>query len=154
MADDRKSSPMADSIRNDIHTLDSKITLIAQKMRTIEKNEEIIGRTIVAHNEKLKKFDEMGEGGAASLFGGAKPGVAGAQAEKLAQEAAELRKKVDELAGMVREMRYVLDSVNPLEYVTAEKVKELVRDAMESTGKDDKRFKKTSGGSDDLMEHM
>ncbi len=107
-----------ESMRQDIHTLDSKISLIAQKLRQIEQNEEVIGRTIVAHNEKLKEYDEKGaESGEAKVAGGAD-----------LQRVDDLKKQVDDLRKEVSEMRYVLNSINPLEFATLDQVKELVKE--------------------------
>ncbi|MFH1443018.1 MAG: hypothetical protein ABIG96_03200 [Candidatus Micrarchaeota archaeon] len=107
-----------DSIRQDIHTLDSKISLIAQKLRTIEQNEEIIGRTIVAHNEKIKELEEKGSDGAEVT-------AAGNADSKLVEN---LKKQVEELRKEVGEMRYVLNSINPLEFATLDQVKELLKE--------------------------
>ncbi|MFH0972241.1 MAG: hypothetical protein V1835_06800 [Candidatus Micrarchaeota archaeon] len=108
-----------DSVRQDIHTLDSKISLIAQKLRTIEQNEEIIGRTIVAHNQKLKELDEKD---LASPGSDAEGGGAGSK------DIEDLKKQVEELKKGVSEMRYVLNSINPLEFATLDQVKDLLKE--------------------------
>ena len=65
----------------DLHTLDSKISLIAQKIKMIEKNEEVIGRTIVMHNEKLRGI----ESAQASTPSDAVSQAAGAESARLDQ---------------------------------------------------------------------
>ncbi len=108
-----------ESVRQDIHTLDSKISLIAQKLKTIEQNEEIIGRTIVAHNQKLKEMEEKG---------GAAPPTSGSEASLPSKDSADLKKQVEELRKEVTEMRYVLNSINPLEFATLDQVKNLLKE--------------------------
>ncbi|MBI5224998.1 hypothetical protein HY989_03940 [Candidatus Micrarchaeota archaeon] len=108
-----------DSIRQDIHTLDSKISLIAQKLRTIEQNEEIIGRTIVTHNEKLSELDEKSDAPSAV-------NVAANSANTKDYDS--LKKQIEEIRKDVSEMRYVLNSINPLEYATLDQVKDLLKD--------------------------
>ena len=146
---DKRPPSIVDALKNDIHTLDSKITLIAQKMHTIEKNEEVIGRTIVAHNEKLREIEERG---ATATAEGAAAGVASADAEDFKRQMADFQKQLKALADDLREMRYVLDSINPLEFVTASKVRELVREEMADEATENP--KKKQDGKDDLMERM
>jgi chromosome segregation ATPase len=109
-----------DSVRQDIHTLDSKISLVAQKLRTIEQNEEIIGRTIVAHNEKMKELDEKFASGGSSLSGSS-DGVS-------SKEIIDLKKQMEDLRKEIGEMRYVLNSINPLEFATLDQVKDLLKE--------------------------
>ncbi|MEK6954013.1 MAG: hypothetical protein AABX01_03330 [Candidatus Micrarchaeota archaeon] len=121
MAPPQPQAKVFDSVRQDIHTLDSKISLIAQKLRTIEQNEEIIGRTIVAHNEKIKELDEMATGG-----GGGEREIAVGSANTA--DISALKKDIEDLRKDVSEMRYVLNSINPLEYATLDQVKDLLKE--------------------------
>jgi chromosome segregation ATPase len=109
-----------DSIRQDIHTLDSKISLIAQKLRTIEQNEEIIGRTIVAHNQKIKELEDKSSGPVAQAVDSFGAGNS--------EDIKSLKKEIEDLRKEIREMRYVLDSINPLEFVTVDQVKDMLKE--------------------------
>jgi seryl-tRNA synthetase len=114
-----KPAKDADALRADVRTLDSKVSLIVQKLSTIEKNEEVLGRTLVALNSRVRALEEDGP----------EAGARGSQAASgNAAEAASLRKDVDGLKKEVQEMRYVLNSINPLEFVTADQVKELLKE--------------------------
>lgn len=117
MAPPQPQAKVFDSVRQDIHTLDSKISLIAQKLRTIEQNEEIIGRTIVAHNEKLRELDE--KGGVVS---------AGPDSGAPSKDLDDLRRQLDDIRKELGEMRYVLNSINPLDYATIDQVKALLEE--------------------------
>ncbi|MFH1751266.1 MAG: hypothetical protein ABH863_06300 [Candidatus Micrarchaeota archaeon] len=119
MAPPQPQAKVFDSIRQDIHTLDSKISLVAQKLRTIEQNEEIIGRTIVAHNEKLRELDEKG-----SSNSGISSEAAGGAANSA--DISKLKKEIEDLRKEVGELRYVLNSINPLDFATLDQVKELL----------------------------
>jgi hypothetical protein len=49
------------SIQNfvsEIHALNTKIQIIAQRMKIIERNEEIIGKTLISHNKTIKELEE------------------------------------------------------------------------------------------------
>ncbi len=121
-----------DDIKMQLHTLDSKISLIAQKIKMIEKNEEVIGRTIVLHNDKLRKIEEKGAGGASSSPAAQGAGVSGGDLDSLKKELDELKAKIDSCAlkDEVRELKYVLDTINPLEYATIDQVKELLNERL------------------------
>ena len=53
-------------LRSELQSLDSKVRVVAQRMRIIEKNEQIIGKTLVNHNRKLKEL-EAGVGGSSHV---------------------------------------------------------------------------------------
>ncbi len=110
----------ADAVRADLRTLDSKVSLVAQKLSTIEKNEEVLGRTLVALNQRVKSLEENGSGNRLMAQPTSTP-TASADLDAL-------KRDVDELKKEVQEMRYVLNSINPLEYVTADQVKELLNE--------------------------
>jgi len=112
-----------DAIKADMRTLDSKINLIAQKIRMMEKNEEVIGRTMVALNEKIKKLEE---GGARATAGAAKAGESSADVSSLKDQLKTLEEKVEATHSQLLELKYVIDSINPLEYASLDQVKELL----------------------------
>lgn len=109
-----KPTKDTEALRADVKTLDSKVTLVAQKLDTIERNEEVLGRTLVAQNQRMLKLEEGGGKGAGEGAGGA--------------ELEQVKKDVEDLRKEIKEMRYVLDSINPLEYVTMDQLKDLLKE--------------------------
>lgn len=134
-------------IENTIGTLDAKLKLLAQRLKIIEMNEQVIGRTLVSHNKKLKEL----ESGAPSLPVNIKQelktellnelkeelkkitpenqGELAISTEQLAEiqaELKELRKTVVNLKQQVDELKYTLESINPLEYVTLDELSEVI----------------------------
>ncbi len=103
------------SIQSQLREMDSKVNILMQKIQTIEKNEEIIGRTIVMHNNKIKKLESSVSKKAGG--GGADMG----EMEKKFAKKSELN-----------ELKYELNSINPLDFVTIEQVKELVREEVKN----------------------
>jgi prefoldin subunit 5 len=103
-----------ESILADLHTLDSKIGLIAQRIKTIEQNEEVIGRTLITLNNRLKTVEE--KGGPVSQRGAT-------------TDTTELEKKFATRQEL-KEIRYTLDMINPLQYASLQQVRDLVDEKM------------------------
>lgn len=102
---------IVDELKNEMRTLDSKINLLVQKMKTLEKNQEIMGQTLLNVKQQVK------EGG-------------GGKAVAQAGISEETESKLRELERQVKELRYVIDSINPLEYATIDQVKELLEEKL------------------------
>lgn len=96
-----------ESFSAELQTLDSKLNLIAQKIKTMEKNEEIMGRTLITLNEKVEKA--------------AREGGSGTSRSDIDESKFVTRKEIEELKAM-------LDEINPLEFATIDQVKELLDD--------------------------
>ena len=45
------------SIIAEIRSVESKVQIIAQRMNVIERNEQIIGRTLISHNKIIKEME-------------------------------------------------------------------------------------------------
>ena len=109
------------ALQADLRSAETKIDLIVQKINTVEKNEEVIGRTIVAHNEKLKRIEEKGGGGGDS--------------SALKDELEDALSKRFATKQEVQELKYVLDTVNPLSFATIDQVKELLEEMKKELNK-------------------
>lgn len=119
-----------------MRTLDSKITLLEGKIRTVEKNEEVLGRTLVALNNRLKKIEEGG-------FKSSGPFDESGLEKKFASKQE------------VKEMRYVIDSINPLEYATISQVRELINEKLGDVKKTAATLvKQGKNASSDMFEKM
>ena len=164
-----------------LHALDSKLNLVAQRIKIIENNEQVIGRTLVAHNKKLKELSDFMEKTKESSGAGEttsqttsvdtaklkseilaevnkKISELPATTEKsvkttvgdkettrhllrLSDEVNKLTKQVDDMRQQVKEVNYVLETINPMSYVTYEQVREIAEDVYE--GKREKKTPKT-----------
>lgn len=112
---ERKASEL-DSVKNDVRSLSSKIDLIIQKINNIEKNEQVLGRTVVTLNEKLKAIESSGSA----------QGPSGSGSPALDESA--LDKKYA-LKSELEEIKYTMDMINPLQFATVDQVKEMLKDA-------------------------
>ena len=105
-----------EALNSELQTLDSKINLMAQKLKNMEKNEEIMGRTLITLNEKLEKTTREGS--------------AGASASRTQADEGKFATKQE-----IKELRALLDTINPLEFATIDQVKELLDDYLKKYGK-------------------
>ncbi len=131
-----------ESVLSDVHTLDSKIGLIAQRIRTIEQNEEVIGRTLIALNNRLKALEERTARGTVSK---AEPA-----------DASDLEKRFATKQD-IKEIRYTLDMVNPLQFATIAQVRELVNEKIakiERNASSSRESSEKKGSASALMEKM
>lgn len=142
---DQKESPLT-RMESSVRSIDAKMKLLAQRLKVIEMNEQVIGRTLVSHNKKLKEIESRGSSkmdDAAlrdQLYESLKSDLmvelkdkmpsapmppaslrieeAGTRDNTNEEEIKNLKKAMLNLKQEVDEMKYVLDSVNPMEYVT------------------------------------
>ena len=115
---------------SELRTLDAKLEVLAQKIKTIEKNEEVLGRTLLNLNSKLKKMEQGGVGG----------GGKGASTEEMDKRYA--------LKSDLAEMRYVVDAINPMDYATITQVRDLVDEKLSGASSSSSLQKKRKGGDE------
>ena len=109
-----RPQPKTSNLENDVRSLQSKLDLLVQKMNTFEKNMQVLGKTVVAVNERVKSV----QAGSASQGGGA-------NAAKLQS----IEDDLNQLKQDVAEAKHTIDMVNPLEFVTRDVVLEMISDA-------------------------
>jgi vacuolar-type H+-ATPase subunit I/STV1 len=127
----KKAAVVLAELREDIRSLNSSILVVSQKMKYLVRNEKILGRNLIVLNKKLKALEER---------------VAARQqpqqeelSPKLLERLEGLERRINELQAetsalkegvasqeQLQELKYVIDSINPLELVTLEQVKELI----------------------------
>ena len=122
------SRPSGGGIGADIRALNSSILLMTQKIKYIVRNEKILGRNLIVLNKKIKTLDEkitLNPQGSASE-------VSSDEVNSLKQQVSMLQAQVEDLSGRlaskeeVKELKYVIDSINPLEFATLDQVKEMI----------------------------
>lgn len=129
---------MANKNIRDIHALNASIMIISQKLKYIVRNEKILGRNLIVLNRKVR---ELAAGGISGAGGASGKEVADLQNEvaRLSQELSSISashadmqdllnrvKEKSATAESVQEIKYLLDSINPVEFVTAKDVEEIV----------------------------
>jgi len=132
---------LIDNIMGEIHALNSKIQVIAQRMKIMERNEEIIGKTLIGHNKMLKGIEEeinaLKSGGVLPESGTdlEKNSIAIKEVKDLIRDAKKQmdgnRKEIDLIKTELSEIKYVLDAINPVAYATVDQVADLVDEKLE-----------------------
>ena len=129
-----KDKSMGSGTSSDIKALNSSIMLISQKMKYLVRNEKILGRNLIVLNKKLKHIDEKMDSG--TLGGMSSEDLAGITKtlKKMNERLALIEAQISEIretyamSDQLQELKYVIDSINPLEFVTLDQVNKLIND--------------------------
>ncbi len=121
-------------INGDITALNSSILLLSQKMKYLIRNEKILGRNLLVINKKLKDVQELksqGAGADTTAFERSLSDIT-ARLDELSEKMAMVESEVDNIkqnyakSEQVSEIKYVINSINPLEFATLKDVQEIV----------------------------
>lgn len=121
-------------IASDIRALNSSILLMTQKIKYVVRNEKILGRNLIVLNKKIKTLEEKTSLGISPTEEGS------ASSEKvnlMEQKIALLEAQIDDLRTRaalkeeLKELKYVISSINPLEFATLSQVRELIDKRLE-----------------------
>ncbi|MCX6803835.1 MAG: hypothetical protein NTY48_04675 [Candidatus Diapherotrites archaeon] len=125
-------------IREDIRSLSSSILLITQKIKYLVRNEKILGRNLVVLNKKIRGLEEKIVNPAQAAEEGH---VSSAEVQSLKQQITLFEAQLEDMRSKsvtkeeLRELKYIIDTINPLEFATLSQVRELI----------DKRLKEKQG---------
>lgn len=130
-----KASILLGRLQEDSRSLNSSLLVIAQKMKYVVRNEKILGRNLIVLNKKIKAIEEkLATGQFGSGTGtGALSEELGQKLEESAQKTAELEARLQQLSEStatkeeIQEMHYVVDSINPLQFITLDQAKDLMQ---------------------------
>ncbi len=134
-----KTGYSIEDIIRDIKSLNSSVLLLSQKMNYLVRNEKILGRNFIILNKKLKALEQ-------------KPAVSSGNSsvpDDLNELIAELDEKIKNNSFMlnelksdlsklnsvyaksedVKELKYVVEAINPLEFVTLQQAKDLIEES-------------------------
>lgn len=126
-----RASMVLQDLREDIKALNSSLLIISQKMKFLVRNEKILGRNLIVLNKKIKRIEERIETGGG--VGGENLSAIKAKLEENSQKLEEIEAEIAEmkenfaLKEQLDEIKYVIDSINPLEFATVTQVKEMIK---------------------------
>jgi hypothetical protein len=142
-----KAPDIFGKINSDIRALNSSILILSQKLKYIVRNEKILGRNILVLNKKLRD-SEMGGGGHGSGLSSEELASLRGEIANLSNIVSKQSEAISELqigvqqikdtfakAEDVQEMKYVVDTIKPLEFVTRKDVMQLVGEEHEKKSK-------------------
>jgi len=133
-------------INSDIRALNSSILILSQKLKYVVRNEKILGRNILVLNKKLRDSETGGFHGSSLSsedLSSVKNEIVSLSntIAKQSEAISELQITVQQIkdtfakAEDVQEMKYVVDTIKPLEFVTRKDVMQLVGSESEKKSK-------------------
>ncbi|VVB98931.1 Uncharacterised protein [uncultured archaeon] len=122
-------------INTDIKALNTSLMLVTQKINSMVRYEKILGRNLVVLNRKLKDLQDRPQGAASGGIDSAEFADLRGAIESNTRAFSKLQSELDYIrqnyakAEDVKEMKYVVESINPLEFVTMKDVQQMVSEA-------------------------
>lgn len=124
--------PEQSGIYQDIKALQSSLLVLRQKIKYLVHNEKILGRNILVLNKKIATKTENTTNGS---------GINSQEVKDITQRMDNIEKKIEHLEHSLelfskrfakeedlKEMKYIIDNINPLEYTTVSQVKKIVKE--------------------------
>jgi len=142
-----RAAVVLSNLSKDVKALNSSILVISQKINYIVRNEKILGRNILVVNKKIKEIAAGKTGSSLNDTEQLSKQLTQIQ-EQLDQNTAqisELYSAVDRIkdssvkAEQFKELKYVIDSINPLEFVTYKDIEQLIEEKIASKSKKTKK---------------
>lgn len=117
--------------------MDTKLRILAQKIQVIEKNEKVLGRTLIAQHQKILELSKKAPG-AVKVPEGIEDRL-----KDMEEKLRDLERKIDEVskalsekAGKfatkddVKELKYLFETLNPLEFVTVDQIYAIIEEKL------------------------
>ncbi len=121
-----KAQGIFSKINADVKAMNSSILIISQKMKYLIRNEKILGRNLLVLNKKIKALQERSMSSGATDISAIQPELdeINKKVTRNAETIARLQSEVGYLkenyakAEEVSEIKYIIESINPLEFVS------------------------------------
>ena len=125
---------------HDVKTLDSNLRVVAQQLTQIKRNERILARNLIALNKKINELRES------SGNGGVDPTKLQEMEDRLVRMREDIMKIQEDVEYLkqqlqrtltsedVAELKYIVETINPLEFVTYKQVGDLVEKKLRDLG--------------------
>jgi AICAR transformylase/IMP cyclohydrolase PurH len=118
----------------DIKALQSSILVLSQKIKYLVHNEKILGRNILILNKKIASASGTSQAGEGA-------GINSAEVLQILEKQKALDARIKQIEATLelfskryarneelKEMKYIIDNINPLEYTTVAQVKKIIKD--------------------------
>jgi len=125
---------------HDVKTLDSNLRVVAQQLNQIKRNERILARNLIALNKKINELRES------SSNGGVDPTKLQEMEDRLVRMREDIMKIQEDVEYLkqqlqrtltsedVAELKYIVETINPLEFVTYKQVGDLIEKKLRDLG--------------------
>jgi len=131
-------------VGTNLKAINATIMLLSQKISYLVRNEKILSQNILVLNDKLKKLEDKvnNQSGMQATSGASSEDLDAikAQISELYNKISGLKQEIEQLNNSVdglkdafvtkkefQEIKYLVDAINPLEYVTYKQIKDLVK---------------------------
>lgn len=123
------------SMNRDLKALSAAVMVITQKIKYLVRNEKILGRNLIVINKRVRDLQQQVS---QTQNQGVNESVRAAlddltrQVSAISQRLVELEAKVDDVSRSsaksedVREIKYVVDTLNPLHFITVEQAQQMM----------------------------
>ncbi len=123
------------SMNRDLKALSAAVMVITQKIKYLVRNEKILGRNLIVINKRVRDLQQQVS---QTQNQGVNDSVKAAlddltrQVSAISQRLVELEAKVDDVSRSsaksedVREIKYVVDTLNPLHFITVEQAQQMM----------------------------
>ncbi len=123
-------------LQADIRALNSSVLILSQKMQYLVRNEKILGRNLIVLSKRIREIEANGTASASDPGAGSASGQQlkdiALRVESLGQKLLETENELMDVKEhyakneMVKEMKYVVDTINPMDFVTLKQFDELL----------------------------
>jgi hypothetical protein len=129
-------------INRDIKALNSSILIISQKMKYLARNEKILGRNLIVLNKKIADLRTQVQTGVGVATGSTPMTVSAELPPELAENVARMQAQVNLMQGSLKELsqqikdcvtadeiaelKYLVETIDPLEFVTVKQVQKVL----------------------------
>lgn len=120
-------------IAGQLETLDSKIRLLNQRISVIEKNQKVISATLVSQRKKLEALVRKAEERTTDTSQSLREAVSDNQKYilSLSEKIEALENELNDIKSQIGELKYFLENINPLVYVTYDDLPEIIDERLE-----------------------
>lgn len=135
-------------LARDVKALNSAVLVLGQKMQYLVRNEKILGRNLLVLNRKIEDLqrpkagaDEQGVGSKELLALSQQFEGINSEASRLGRSMIELRDSIEQVKinyakiEDLKELKYVIDAINPLEFVTFKQLDQFVEKKLQEERK-------------------
>lgn len=132
------------SVAATVNMLDSKLRLLAQRIKVIENNLQVVARTLVSHNKQIKALESKSTGASVNVdeiitqVMAKMPKTQGGTDAAAAQEIALMREEISKLKAKIDAVEYKVNALNPVEVVTLDQLKTAIDSRIEELKREGK----------------
>ena len=125
------------AMNRDLRAVNASVLVITQKIKYLIRNEKILGRNLIVINKRVRDIQQqMGNTEAAGINDQVRAAISdlSGQVSAISQRLVEIEAKREDVSKRsakedeLREIKYVVDTINPLNFVTIDQAKQMINE--------------------------